>query len=144
MDFITQWFSSRPGVQQGIEHDCSRKLLRVWMKIRFPQWPVWISLLRLWYALRHEGRSFVGHTRTLLAKKHWGVDYGPLYESLPDEHLILNKRTDACIRGTQDLAMDYPWASMVDRQIFLRGFDAGEQYALLSTGTPAPELAVAP
>jgi hypothetical protein len=33
-------------------------------------------LLRFWYALRGEGRSFLGHMNTLLAKKHWGIDLG--------------------------------------------------------------------
>jgi hypothetical protein len=97
-------------------------------------------LVRLWYALRLEGRSFAGRMRTLLSIKHWGVDLGPLWEAVPSERQFdLNRRTNARSQGTRNLIGDYPWASSVDLQIFLRGFDVGERYALRSTGTPEPE-----
>jgi len=87
-------------------------------------------LLRFWYALRLEGRSGLGHIQTLLSKKHWGVDLGSPFERLPDGRLIACVRTDARNQGMQKLESDYPWASTIDLEIFLKGFHAGEQYAL--------------
>jgi hypothetical protein len=88
------------------------------------------TLLRLLYALQSEGRSFLGHTRTLLAKKHWGADLGPVWEHLPSGHLTPNVRTNARDLGIQELVLRHPWASSIDREIFLEGFDVGELYAL--------------
>lgn len=100
-------------------------------------------LLRFWYALRLGGRSFLGRMKTLLAKKHWGVDLGPEFEVLPGGHLVENSRTNARSQGTQKLKSDYPWASTIDFEIFLQGFHAGEQYALCSLHTQSHEQALA-
>jgi hypothetical protein len=32
------------------------------------------------------------------------------------------------MRGIDTLLAKYPWMDLIDRQIFLDGFDAGEQY----------------
>lgn len=100
--------------------------------------------LRFWYALRLEGRSFYGHIQTLLAKRHWGVDLGPLYENLPGERLFENKRTAARSAGMEALVSEHPWASSIDLQIFLEGFHAGEQYALHMTNRQERTDEIAP
>lgn len=82
-------------------------------------------------ALRWESRSFVGRMKTLSAKRWWrGVDLGPAWERLPGGRLIPDARTNARSYGIQVLALSRPWASSIDREMFLAGFDVGEQYAL--------------
>jgi hypothetical protein len=82
--------------------------------------------LRFWYALRYEGRSFFGHMRLLLATRQWGVDLGPLGAHLPDGRLIENEQTKAHTLGMQELSSLHPWASKIDKEIYLEGFQAGE------------------
>jgi len=89
---------------------------------------------RWWCALRLEGRSFRGHMRTLLAKKHWGVDLGSLGAYQSDGHLIENERTKAHSLGMQELLSRCPWASTTDIEIYLSGFRAGEQFAHRTAG----------
>jgi hypothetical protein len=86
-------------------------------------------LLRFVYAIRLEGRSFVCRTRTLLAIEHEGVDLGSVLERLPSGHLIQNERTSARSCGIRELVSAHPWASNIDLQIYLVGFDAGERFA---------------
>lgn len=90
---------------------------------------LWRFCLRFWYALRQEGRSFLGHMKTLLATKQWGVDLGSLGAYLPDGRLIPNERTKAHSLGIQELSSAHPWASSIDKEIYLEGFRAGEQFA---------------
>ena len=93
--------------------------------------------LRFWYALRLASRSLVGHTKTLLDKKRWAVDFGPLFERLPCGCLVPDERTDARSIGIQEIESRYPWASIVELQVFLEGFDAGERYGLRTSGKSA-------
>ena len=66
---------------------------------------------------------------------------GLVYQESPSGHLILNKRTKARVLSTQEIETDYPWASSVEAEIFLRGFDAGEQFAVRPADTGQQELA---
>ena len=77
----------------------------------------------------------MGRTQTLLARKHWGVDLGSVLERLPSGRLIQNERTDARSCGIRELVSAHPWASNIDLQIYLEGFDAGERFALYIPGT---------
>lgn len=88
------------------------------------------SLCRLWYVLKTSVRSFLGHIETLRNTKQWGVDLGPVLECHDSGHLVENRRTIARNRGMQKLIALYPWASNVDVDIFLRGFDMGEEFGL--------------
>jgi hypothetical protein len=90
-----------------------------------------------WYALRLATRSFVGHTKTLLCKKHWGILLGPRYETLSTGCLVRNERTNARSVGIQELTSRYPWANTVELEMFLEGFDKGEQFALGRLDKPA-------
>lgn len=93
-------------------------------------WRYATVLLRFLYALRLEGRSFVGSMKELLSKTHCGVDLGLALERLPCGCLVQNERTNARHQSIRALVSLRPWASTIDREIFLEGFDAGEQYAL--------------
>src|ERR1700731_675866 len=105
---------------------------------------VWImakveSYLRFVYALRWEGRSLFGRIQTLLSRKQWDVTAGPDTVCLLDGRVLKNKRTAARKHGIEELVSRYPWASTVDLQMFLDGFDLGEQYGRSSLGTAALE-----
>lgn len=96
---------------------------------------VWQSLAllfrpRFWYALRLAIRSGYGNMKTLLSKKHWAVDLGLHFERLECGCLVPNERTSARNNGMKDLEASYPWANTVLVQMFLDGFDKGEQYIL--------------
>jgi hypothetical protein len=93
--------------------------------------------IRFWYALRLASGSFFGCTRILLSKKHWAVDFGPLLERLPCGCLVPDERTDARSAGTQEIESRYPWANIVELQMFLEGFDMGEQFARRTSGKSA-------
>lgn len=64
------------------------------------------------------------------------VDYGPASVCRPDGSAIrlrdgspvLESRTQARMNGIDTLLAKHPWLDLVDRQIFLDGFDTGEQY----------------
>jgi hypothetical protein len=106
-----------------------RTKVLVWRVLPKPLVRLASQTLRFWCALRLEVRSCRGRIRSLLAKKHWGVDLGPLGKPLPDEQMILDERTEAHSLGMQALTAAHPWASTIDLQIYLEGFRAGEQFA---------------
>lgn len=72
--------------------------------------------------------SFRGHIRTLTAKDHPAVDYGPSLERLSDGTLQACKRTLARNLYTQKMRAIFPWADVQDHEIFLMGFHAGEMW----------------
>lgn len=85
----------------------------------------WHMLSMLFY----ESRCFLGNLRTQFAKGPVSVHFGPSFEL--DPHLKgRNKRTLARMRGIGNLLAIYPWAAHRTFEIFLMGFDAGEQWAL--------------
>lgn len=109
--------------------DSSHKLSRAVLKIRCRLSSACRFLSFLGYVLRHETRSLAGRIRILLSTDKCLVHFGPWYEALPPECPLVNIRTVDRVRCTQELEACYPWASTVDRHIFLRGFDAGEEFA---------------
>lgn len=70
-------------------------------------------------------RSALGHIRLQLPR-NWSV--GPAFQRGQDQSFQQNKRTLARALGIQELWAKYPWTDQVDLEIFLRGFDAGEQW----------------
>jgi hypothetical protein len=135
----TQSHPSNPKWRHPIERVQQRKYAWVWRRMPAFLLRFLTVLLRFGYALRLAGDSFRGHTQTLLARKHWGVDLGPLFECSPDGCLVHDKRTDARNCGMQELVLAHPWANMVDMQIYLEGFDKGEQFVLSSLCKRGPE-----
>lgn|ERR1700722_6365932 len=72
--------------------------------------------------------SFLGHLRTQLVKDRPHVTFGPSLQR-GHQHLVRNKRTLARINGVADRLSNYTWMDFLDFEIFLAGFDAGEQWA---------------
>ena len=115
---------------------CRHTAIRVWnlkrwskrSPLRFPCW--------LWYVLKVEGRSFFGRIQAQLSKtRDTFVGFGPAFEPGDTGYWILRRRTHARVLGIQELETLCPWASSgLDIQVFLRGFDAGEQFALRQVG----------
>jgi len=86
--------------------------------------------------------SLVGHIRSQSTKQPPLVDFGPALIRCSDGFLP-QPRTHARAEYTKALLATYPWADTVDLRIFLNGFDAGEQWALHTTGKESdtrPEL----
>jgi hypothetical protein len=77
-------------------------------------------------------RSFLGRLHTQLSKDLVSVNLGPKLQ----RHLgsyQLNRRTLARKRGIESLRAIHPWADFQDLEIFLMGFDVGEQWVLCSS-----------
>ena len=139
------WFIKEQVIYQWVvrnrlkEYGRLHRLALAGLQISSWRFAAWKNLRWLWYALKLETCSFVGRTRILLSKKEWGVNCGPCYEEARAGCFVENRRTNARIEGILDVTNDYPWANMVDQQIFLRGFDAGEQFALHPPRIPEME-----
>jgi hypothetical protein len=91
-----------------------------------------LDLLRenLWqklYIWRDAVCSFRGHIHTQSAKGRATVTFGPWFEN-HQGHLRRNKRTLARRLYTEKLLAIRPWVDSQDLQIFLMGFDAGEEW----------------
>jgi hypothetical protein len=87
---------------------------------------------RLWdktYTLLSESRRFLGSLRIQLAKDRASVSLGPAFELDPQSQQR-NKRTLVRKRGIENLLAIQPWAAHQTFEIFLMGFDVGEQWAL--------------
>ena len=77
--------------------------------------------------------------RILLSRNHH-ADFGLAFETAQNGHLILNKRTHARSLGTPELESDYLASNEIDIEVFLRGVDGGERFALLGVGISEQEL----
>jgi hypothetical protein len=60
---------------------------------------------------------------------HTGVDLGAPTVQILDGRLLPNNRTAVRIRGIEELAGRYPWASISEMRAFVEGFDLGEEFA---------------
>ena len=90
-----------------------------------------LDKLCIWRAALH---SFRGHIRSQSAKGRVGVDFGPALVCRHSGHLCRNTRTVARILYTKRLLASLPWADSQDLEIFLMGFDAGEQWGIGNEG----------
>ena len=82
--------------------------------------------LRLW----HISSTCVwsAHQRWRIRISTNTVDFGPALRRLPDGSLQPDRRTLMRSECIGNLLATRPWADIVDVQIFLAGFDAGEQW----------------
>src|SRR5450755_2974447 len=78
------------------------------------------TLHRIGCVLQSEIRSLFGRIPISLSRTQW-VDFGKAFERLPNGSLSPNKRTADRIAGTRELMSRHPWASSVDRLIYLEG-----------------------
>jgi len=90
---------------------------------------------RRWCIWRGAVCSFRGHIQTLSSTGQAGVSLGPSLERNHHGRCQANARTIARRRYTEMLLATHPWADGQDLQIFLMGFDAGEQWAFCRRGT---------
>ena len=92
---------------------------------------LWWFLNLTRYALVSEICSLPGRIQFRLARRldQTGVDFGTPWKRHPNEHLEPNTRTHARIRDTQCMLAKYPWATPVDLEIFLVGWDRGAEWA---------------
>jgi hypothetical protein len=76
--------------------------------------------------------SFRGHMAIQFATEPPSVDFGQAFERAPDGTYREDTRTLARSEYTRGLLAIRDWADSGDLQMFLMGFDAGEQWALRS------------
>lgn len=87
----------------------------------------WTNLalgLHTWCAIAH---SFREHMRIEFSTS--SLDLGPAFAPLAESHWGANARTTARAEGIKKLQATRPKADIADIEIFLAGFDSGEQYA---------------
>ncbi len=84
-------------------------------------------LWRKLYILISSLRSCLGHIRTQLATGRGYVTFGPALEKYRQSSRR-NRRTLARRKGIENLLATRPWLDSHDFEIFLAGFDAGEQW----------------
>lgn len=132
--------TTRQSLQRGRFGDT--QLYDYWSKLRQACFAVrklllypWKRPYRLWCALRVSVRTFRGHIQELLSRKRWAVDLGPVYLPNLDGHLLVNSRVQSRNAGIETLIQSRSWANTIDIEIFLQGFDWGEQYALSKSCT---------
>lgn len=96
------------------------------------------NCLRYGKILLHIGHIAFAHMRGLLSKKDYVVAYGLSFdhERTPNGRLVRRKRTQIRMSGTDSLLRTHPWASAMEEEIFLLGFDWGEAYARGSLDKP--------
>lgn len=87
-------------------------------------------LLNVWCIWKTAFRSFRGHIQIQSTKVFPYTDFGLALRRLPDGRLLPDERTESRSSHTSRLEAKYPWVDAVDRQLFLLGFDAGEQWGL--------------
>jgi hypothetical protein len=90
-------------------------------------------LWRKTYTLFVESRSFLASLRIQLAKDRLSFRFGPSLQSHPQGR-VRNRRTLVRMMGIGNLLAIYPWVTHQNFEIFLMGFDAGEQWERDSRG----------
>jgi len=106
--------------------DIQRSVIRVRLFVIHRLRPHLLHWRQLIYAIRYEFGSLVGRIKFLLSKTYFGVDPGPYHSEGPDGHLFCNQRTQIRTADIIALKNRHPWASSMDGQIFLEGWEAGE------------------
>jgi hypothetical protein len=116
------------------------------LRIRFDGWRGLERRLSQWLwhlpdamrIARNSLDSLRGHIRIRLAKgRPPMVDFGPGFRRRLNGSYQVDTRTLSRSEHTKELLAMHPWADSVDLEMFLMGFDAGEQWAACkwSTGT---------
>ena len=77
-------------------------------------------------------RSCQGHIGTAFRQGNCFLETGPAW--FPNGEP--NKRTLARNSGIENMLATYPWADTLDLQMFLAGFDAGEEFAFRNDMQP--------
>ena len=81
------------------------------------------------YGLLFELRSFAHRIRSLWKRGHTRpIQIGLAFQLDAQQFLVRNKRTQARSTDIRKLHADSPWLSLEDCHLFLRGWDAGEEW----------------
>jgi hypothetical protein len=88
----------------------------------------WITLADRW---SKSFRIAYGHIEFERARDYIPCRIGPALRVLPDQSLVPHERTEARALGIQALKANFgDWVPQMDLEIFLFGFQAGEQFVL--------------
>jgi hypothetical protein len=119
------------------EESLSQRSENVQTHTSYRCWPQPISsLVRFWERTCLQGRIFLCEIRSLRArmKALQGempcLEFGPMWQPIPNSHPKKCNRTLARIADTQALLSNRPWASLGDLEIFLAGWDMGERFCI--------------
>ena len=104
-----------------------RKALWVWDWFSMSELLSWANLESLLCRWCVAFRSFRAHIRIQSSRAKARVDLGPALQ-FRDGRYQPNTRTTARDEGIRRLQASHLWTDCVDLQIFLMGFDAGEEY----------------
>jgi len=89
------------------------------------------SLSQCTHGILSETRSLVPRILFRLKKNldSCGVDLGTSHQTHPSGHPVPSTRTRARIHDTQCMLSNHPWATLVDLEIFLEGWEKGARWA---------------
>ena len=88
----------------------------------------WKWLVEFLHIVLQETHSLFGRISVRM-RQDCHVLLGSAYENLATEHLVPCRRAQARSACISKLAAKRPWATMVDLEILLEGWDMGEAYA---------------
>lgn len=121
--------SSLVSADHSIQHNVHlRTKVPIWTRIRRRVLPRVVRLLNIWCIWSGAIRSLVGRIRIQSPTETPHADLGIGCEQCPDGNFRVPIRTQHRVQGIQRLEATFPWVDFVDRQIFLMGFDAAEQF----------------
>ena len=128
--------------QRFIATEVDRSLHSAGRRVRVSTFPLALACARSVLLLRRVRALWhISNTAFANAYHHWRirisinrVDFGPALRRLADGSLRPEERTLARSKCTDNLLATRPWADSVDVQMFLAGFDAGEQWCLHTSG----------
>jgi hypothetical protein len=102
----------------------------------------WLVLAYKWSTVF---RIAYGHIEFERARDYAPNRIGRAFRVLPDQTLVPRERTEARSSGIRTLEATFgDWLSQLDRQIFLMGFEAGEEFVLRMGSTGYIESYLAP
>lgn len=126
-------------LQRGMSgHDLERIVFPVWKRAEILLCRWFSDLWQFAHVLRLSIRSLVGHIEILLSKNLYC--YGPVVEEDTKGHLFWNRRTCARVQSIQELRARFHWASSIEEEFFLLGFDKGEEFAHRLPDIPLSEI----
>ena len=104
--------------------------------------------LRFWVLACKWSSAFCsasGHIEFERARGYGPIRIGRAFRVLPDQSLVPHERTEARTAGIQTLKATFgDWLPQLDLQIFLMGFEAGEEFVLRMGSTGYSESFLSP
>jgi hypothetical protein len=113
-----------------------KSLARVGQRVRG-----WLYQRELAYGILRESYSLIHRIRIVFQRNPYGVfgvPLGPTWKQSSTGHLERCTETQGRMMGMQSLFAKRPWASLVDLQLYLEGWDKGVEWARRSGGSGNP------